>query len=353
MGSCASSPAAPHDTRSRAIDTELKEEKNRLAREVKLLLLGAGESGKSTILKQMRVIHAHHFTDEERETFRGVVFDNIIVSMQIILEAMEVLGIALENNQNTDFFLIFRDIPTIARGCPYPSHLLDPIKTLWADKGVQKAFSYGSSYALDDNASYFLDQTDRLFMAGYTPTDEDIIRSRVKTTGIAETIFKDGALTYRMFDVGGQRSERKKWIHCFEGVTAVLFTVAISGYDACLVEDKDSNQMHEALMLFDSICNSQWFRRTSMILFLNKIDVFKRKILTSPVSKFFPDFAGDDTDLDATKLYFRNRFERLNKNPGKIVYSHYTDATDTKLLRHVMNAVSDTILRENLQSLLM
>lgn len=57
----------------------------------------------------------------------------------------------------------------------------------------------------------FLDQVDRLFMAGYTPTDEDIIRSRVKTTGIAETIFKDGALTYRMFDVGGQRSERKKW----------------------------------------------------------------------------------------------------------------------------------------------
>lgn len=111
--------------------------------------------------------------------------------------------------------------------------------------------------------------------------------------------------------------------------------------------------MHEALMLFDSICNSQWFRSTSIILFLNKIDVFSRKILTSPVSKFFTDFAGDDKSLNDTKLYFRNRFERLNKNPGKIVYTHYTDATDTKLLRHVMNAVNDTILRENIQSLLL
>ena len=57
--------------------------------------------------------------------------------------------------------------------------------------------------------------------------------------GITETIFDLGQLTYRMFDVGGQRSERKKWIHCFENVTCLLFLVAISGYDQCLVEDKD------------------------------------------------------------------------------------------------------------------
>lgn len=77
-------------------------------------------------------------------------------------------------------------------------------------------------------------------MPNYTPTDQDILRSRLKTTGITETVFDLGALTYRMFDVGGQRSERKKWIHCFEKVTALLFLVAISGYDQCLVEDKDA-----------------------------------------------------------------------------------------------------------------
>lgn len=71
------------------------------------------------------------------------------------------------------------------------------------------------------------------------PTDQDLLRSRLRTTGITETIFDLGQLTYRMFDVGGQRSERKKWIHCFENVNCLLFLVAISGYDQCLVEDKD------------------------------------------------------------------------------------------------------------------
>lgn len=42
-----------------------------------------------------------------------------------------------------------------------------------------------------------------------------------------------------MFDVGGQRSERKKWIHCFEGVTAIIFCVALSDYDLVLAEDEE------------------------------------------------------------------------------------------------------------------
>ena len=65
-----------------------------------------------------------------------------------------------------------------------------------------------------------------------------MLRSRVKTTGITETTFVIGDLTYRMFDVGGQRSERKKWIHCFENVTAIIFLVAISEYDQVLIEDE-------------------------------------------------------------------------------------------------------------------
>lgn len=87
--------------------------------------------------------------------------------------------------------------------------------------------------------SYF-DSLDRIFGHDYIPDDQDILRSRLKTTGITEAEFNLGSLTYRMFDVGGQRSERKKWIHCFENVTALLFLVAISGYDQCLVEDKDA-----------------------------------------------------------------------------------------------------------------
>lgn len=119
--------------------------------------------------------------------------------------------------------------------------------------------------------SYF-DSIQRIGTPGYLPTDQDVLRSRVKTTGITESHFQIGELRYKLFDVGGQRSERKKWIHCFESVTAILFLVAISEYDQSLYEDESINRMQESLALFDSICNSRWFVKTSIILFLNKID---------------------------------------------------------------------------------
>lgn len=67
-----------------------------------------------------------------------------------------------------------------------------------------------------------------------------MLQARLRTTGITETLFELGQMNFRMMDVGGQRSERKKWIHCFEGVQCLLFMVALSGYDQCLVEDQNA-----------------------------------------------------------------------------------------------------------------
>jgi guanine nucleotide-binding protein subunit alpha len=173
------------------------------------------------------------------------------------------------------------------------------------------------------------------------PNDQDVLRSRVKTTGITETTFIIGELTYRMFDVGGQRSERKKWIHCFENVTTILFLVAISEYDQLLFEDETVNRMQEALTLFDSICNSRWFIKTSIILFLNKIDRFKEKLPVSPMKNYFPDYEGGD-DYGAACDYILNRFVSLNQHESKQIYTHFTCATDTTQIRFVMAAVNGT-----------
>ena len=114
----------------------------------------------------------------------------------------------------------------------------------------------------------------------------------MKTTGIIETQFNFKGLHFKMFDVGGQRSERKKWIHCFEGVTAIIFCVALSGYDLVLAEDEEMNRMMESMKLFDSICNNKWFVETSIILFLNKKDLFEEKIRHSPLTICFPEYKG-------------------------------------------------------------
>lgn len=206
--------------------------------------------------------------------------------------------------------------------------------------------------------SYF-DSIGRIAQPDYLPNDQDVLRSRVKTTGITETTFIISELTYRMFDVGGQRSERKKWIHCFENVTTILFLVAISEYDQLLFEDETVNRMQEALTLFDSICNSRWFVNTSIILFLNKIDRFKEKLPVSPMKNYFPDYEGKlnqigtegrgqqrsnlaegGPDYAAACDYILNRFVSLNQHEIKQIYTHFTCATDTTQIRFVMAAVN-------------
>ncbi|KAG0374380.1 hypothetical protein BGX24_010475 [Mortierella sp. AD032] len=295
----------------------------------------------------MKLMHASGFSDAERSVFRTYVFSNMVASMRAILVEMDDRHISLTHRHNERYLSLLAQSPRLGHGAAFPQKYREAIRSLWADASVQKVYRLGHTYALTDNVKYFFDAVDRIYERDYIPTDADILRCRVKSTGITETTFHMGKLTYRMFDVGGQRSERKKWIHCFEAVTAVLFLVAISGYDQCLVEDKDSNQMEDALMLFDQVCNSHWFIDTSMIMFMNKTDIFRTKIQYSPVRAYFPDYSGDEGDYDAAIEFFRSRFMRLNRSEHKEVYIHYTDATDTGLLRNIMDSVNTIILARN------
>ncbi len=95
-----------------------------------------------------------------------------------------------------------------------------------------------------------------------------------------------------MIDVGGQRSERRKWIHCFEGVTSIMFLVALSEYDQFLAESTSANRLEESRALFSTIMRYPWFKSSSVILFLNKNDVIEEKIKKSHLQDFFPEFNG-------------------------------------------------------------
>ncbi|CAB1455521.1 unnamed protein product [Pleuronectes platessa] len=231
---------------------------------------------------------------------------------------------------------------------PYSAELLSSMMRLWSDSGLQECFSRAREYQLNDSAQYYLDSLDRIGATDYQPTEQDILRTRVKTTGIVETHFTFKNLHFRLFDVGGQRSERKKWIHCFEDVTAIIFCVALSGYDQVLHEDETTNRMHESLKLFDSICNNKWFDDTSIILFLNKKDIFESKITKSPLSICFPEYSGPDTYEDGI-AHIKSQYESKNKSTKKDVYSHVTCATDTNNIQFVFDAVTDVIIANNLR----
>ena len=123
---------------------------------------------------------------------------------------------------------------------------------------------------------------------------------------------------FRMVDVGGQRSERRKWIHCFQNVTGLIFFVALSEFDQKLYEDETVNRMHESIMLFAEICNCQWFKDAALILFLNKCDLFKEKIATTDLNVCFPDYDGG-CDYDNAIRYIKRKFIGLNQNANKKV----------------------------------
>lgn len=129
-------------------------------------------------------------------------------------------------------------LPLQIEGDMLPPDVADAVRGLWRDPGVREAVRRSREFQLNDSAVYYFNSIDRMAAPNYLPTDQDILRSRVKTTGITETTFKVGELTYKLFDVGGQRSERKKWIHCFENVTALVFLVSLSEYDQMLYEDE-------------------------------------------------------------------------------------------------------------------
>ncbi|CAG8721371.1 12859_t:CDS:2, partial [Acaulospora colombiana] len=314
------------------IENQLKRDRLQAKNEIKMLLLGAGESGKSTVLKQMKLIHHGGYNDQERESYKEIIFSNTVQSMRAILEALPTLEIGI-NPQNEARRATVMALPVQLETDALPREVADAIRGLWMDPGVQEAVRRAREFQLNDSATYYFNSIERMSMPGYIPTDQDILRSRVKTTGITETMFKVGELTYRLFDVGGQRSERKKWIHCFENVTALVFLVALSEYDQMLYEDESVNRMQEALTLFDSICNSRWFVKTSIILFLNKIDLFQEKLQYSPLKDYFPDFTGG-ANYDAACDYLLHRFVSLNQSAAtKQIYAHYTCATDTQQIK--------------------
>jgi len=361
MGACLSSSngfeVSEDDKRKhREVEKSMKEAKVKLASQVKVLLLGSGDSGKSTILKQMRLIHKLPFTPQEIESYRQLVFNNLTHGLRYVLDAMEDMELEVSDD-NAKYVQLIEDASDIRDGEPFPMTYYAPLKSLWTDPEVVKAYSRGNEAALPENLNYFFSALDRLFDPSYQPTEQDIVQTRARTIGITETTFQLRDREMLMVDVGGQKSERRKWIHCFQDVTSILFLVSLSGFDQCLVEDKDANQMQDAMTIWDSICHSQWFKSTSVILFLNKNDLFERKMATSDIKTFFPDFDGESGDPKAGREYFKKRFGRLAQKAGRSkereIYIHITTATDTAMLRVVMAAVEDTIISNHIREVLL
>ncbi|KAJ7508313.1 G-protein alpha subunit [Mycena galericulata] len=348
MGACASQQAR----RSNEIDRQLAEDSKWYKGECKILLLGSGESGKSTIVRQMKIIHQAGFSGAELMAFRAVIRGNAVDSAGAVARAVRRCGMegALGEEGRGAVGVIIGEggQPGEGKTVELGREIADAIEVLWRDPVVARVLDeHGSEFYLMDSAAYFISAIQRLADPEYTPTEEDVLRARAQSTSITETRFNVGGFSIRMFDVGGQRSERRKWIHCFESVTSIIFCTALSEYDQVLLDEKGQTRLRTSLTLFDTILTSRCFPRTPIILFLNKVDVFAGKLRRVPLERYLPEYTGGPDINQAAKCIL---WRFMQGNRARVnVYPYLTQATDTNSVRVVFATVKDTILRSALK----
>jgi guanine nucleotide-binding protein G(i) subunit alpha len=340
-------------------------------------LLGAGESGKSTLFKQMKKfvlktlllyklclrgtdyfldifrLYGVGWDERERNIYKPGIHRNILTSCkELFIQSGELDPKRFPRSKiSTEAKTAGEAIEALSDGAELDEKNGELLATLWKDKGIQETYAYSSAYQMIDSIEYFMENITRICKAGYIPSYQDCLRCRIRTTGVVEFKFEVDNNQFTIIDVGGQRSERKKWLHCFQDVTAVIFVAAISEYDQVLFEDAKTNRLLESISLFNQIVNYNCFKdKTSLILFLNKCDLLQEKIKKVPLTVCFDDYDSENTYDDACD-YFKDVFAAQIENTyTQKLYIHITCATDTEMIANVFSAVKDILLQQSLMT---
>ncbi|KAH8421232.1 hypothetical protein KR009_006125 [Drosophila setifemur] len=342
--------------KSKQIDRFLEKEKHTFRRQVKLLLLGAGESGKSTFLKQMRIIHGVNFDHEMLREYQHVIYQNVIRGMQVLLDAREKLDISWgsdirEHDANHAKLMECNaiEVPKFMEYAPL-------IRSLWQDRGIRRAFERRREFQISDSVCYFLDEIDRLAKPDYVPTYKDILHCRKATKGVYEFCVKVQNIPFVFVDVGGQRTQRQKWTKCFDtSVTSIIFVVSSSEFDQVLAEDRKTNRLEESKNIFDTIVNNNSFKGISIILFLNKTDLLEQKVRNpeTDIRWYYPQFNGNPHSVLDVQNFILLMFMSVRRSSTSRIYHHFTTAINTRNINIVFNSVKDTILQRNLNALML
>lgn len=264
----------------------------------------------------MHVVHLQGFTSEAKKEFKPVIYTHVVFCMATILKHLQTAGQSSGSLSPGNEKAAQRVLDCFDRTATSPDSLTmteelgDDLKMLWSDPAVKQGTEDCRSESFVENARYYFESLNRICAAEYEPTDQDVVGAPSKTTGFTEVTFSIGGAKYRVVDVGGQRSERRKWAQTFCGVSAVIFCAALSEYDQRLYEAKDASRLEESLRLWKDVCTSKWFTRSVLFLFLNKWDVFEKKIVQGKpdLVEFVPDYTGPQRNVEQAAQFLKDKY---------------------------------------------
>jgi GTPase SAR1 family protein len=295
------------------------------------VLLGGGECGKTTLFKQIQILHGTGFEESTKQGWVDAIQGCVRRAVKQICAGIENSSTYSLSEENKERASKFSGPGTYDAACA------EDVMAIMADPGVKDFLKDPeTSLDLDDNAHFFLAKADKIGEPSYLPTDEDILKVRDPTRTIETLDFKFNKAHFRVIDVGGQRMERPKWNLTGE-ITAVIFVCALTEYNQVLREDIKQNRLKESLNLFDIACNRRYPDKP-IILFLNKVDLFVEKIKEVDLKVCFPTYKGG-CNYDEALEYIRFRFRNVRKDKARELEIHETTATDSKNAKVVFDAV--------------
>lgn len=348
------------DEVTREINRQMLAGKHENEDTIKLLFLGAGGSGKSTLFKQLRLLHGNGLNTDERRSNTHLIYQNLLVGMGTLVEGNADLyelhsaddeeklpsGVGkvtqLCNEELADFI---GDLTTSEK---ITEEIATCFKQTWEDPGIKQTWENRSKLQLQDSLQYFIENIDRIAAEDYIPSKDDVLHVRNRTSGIIEEKLTIKNRPFMIVDVGGQRSERRKWASCFDDVTGLIFVASLAAYNQLLFEDETTIRMAESLTTFENILGTSAFKECCIILFLNKSDLFHAKIDKWPITSCFENYNGPFTENDQYE-HIKRAFESKNRVAGRKVHVHRTCATDTSHIKGIFKAVNQKIIDEALK----
>jgi len=183
---------------------------------------------------------------------------------------------------------------------------------LWASMRVREILAL-RRVRLEEESGFFLNDLDRVTGYNYVPTDDDVLKARLKTIGVSEYKFEMEAgdqrgTQWRIVDVGGSRFQRPTWVPFFDNVDAIIFLAPISAFDQVLTEDPQVNRLEDSVLLWKGLCQNKLLAKVDLVLFLNKCDILQRKLESGiRLSRYVRSYDDRPNDMDTASKYFRGK----------------------------------------------